>query len=58
MKKKFIDSVRVKDPCTEAWDKMMGNDRVRFCSHCAKDVNNLSEMPRKEARKLGRYAQR
>jgi hypothetical protein len=50
----FIDSVEVKDPCSENWEEMTGNDKVRFCSHCSKDVNNLSEMTRKEARRLVR----
>src|SRR5688572_4565574 len=50
----FIDSVRVKDPCTKAWDEMTGNDQVRFCTHCDKEVNNLSAMTRKEALKLVR----
>lgn len=54
MKKKFIDSVRVKDPCTQSWDEMVGNDKVRFCTHCAKDVNNLSSMTRKEALRIVR----
>lgn len=55
MKKKgFIDEIRVADPCTEDWNEMTGNDRVRFCSHCAKDVNNISEMTRKEAERLVR----
>src|SRR4029079_7765893 len=53
-KKHFIDSVRVKDPCTQAWDEMIGTDKVRFCTHCAKDVNDLSAMTRKEAVKLVR----
>ena len=53
-KKSFIDSVKVKDPCTEDWEQMHGNDRVRFCSHCSKHVNNLSEMTRKEAMRLVR----
>jgi ankyrin repeat protein len=53
-KKSFIDKVRVKDPCTQAWDEMIGNDKVRFCTHCAKDVNNLSAMTRKEAVRLVR----
>jgi hypothetical protein len=48
-KKSFIDSIRVANPCSESWDEMTGNDRVRFCSHCAKDVNDLSAMTRKEA---------
>lgn len=53
-KKSFIDSLNVKTPCTESWDEMTGNDRVRFCSHCAKKVNNLSEMTRDEAIRLVR----
>ncbi len=54
MKKKFIDSVRVNAPCTQAWDEMIGNNKVRFCTHCAKDVNNISAMTRKEARRIVR----
>jgi ankyrin repeat protein len=53
-KKSFVDSVRVADPCTESWEQMTGNDRVRFCSHCAKDVNNISEMTRNEVARLVR----
>ena len=48
----FIDSIRVTEPCTQDWNKMTGNDQVRFCDHCAKNVNNISEMTRKSARKL------
>ncbi|MGQ0540748.1 MAG: ankyrin repeat domain-containing protein [Blastocatellia bacterium] len=44
----------VKKPCSEEWDEMAGNDHVRFCSHCSKDVNNISEMTRKEAMRLVR----
>src|SRR5688500_3875006 len=54
MSKRFIDSIRVQNPCSENWDEMTGNERVRFCSHCAKDVNNISEMTRKEAIRLVR----
>ncbi len=53
-KKSFVDSIRVADPCTESWEQMTGNDRVRFCSHCAKDVNNISEMTRNEVARLVR----
>jgi hypothetical protein len=44
----------VKGPCTESWDEMSGNARVRFCSHCSKDVNNISEMTERRAMKLVR----
>ena len=53
-KKKLIDAIEVKSPCSESWDEMQGNDQVRFCSHCAKSVNNLSEMTRREAVRLVR----
>lgn len=53
-KKSFIDAVKVEVPCSEDWEKMHGNDRVRFCSHCAKDVKNLSAVTRKEAARLVR----
>ncbi len=39
-----LSRIRVKSPCDQGWDTMQGNDRVRFCDHCAKHVNNLSEM--------------
>lgn len=42
----------VKSPCSESWDEMVGNDVVRFCSHCAKDVTNISEMTPTEATKF------
>ena len=53
-KKSFIDSVEVGAPCSEEWNEMKGNDKVRFCSHCSKHVNNLSEMTRKQAMRLVR----
>lgn len=52
--KRFIDNVRVARPCTEDWNKMQGNDRVRMCDHCVKEVNNLSELTRKQAKQLVR----
>ena len=53
-KKTLIDSVKVGTPCSEDWHKMEGTDAIRFCSHCTKHVNNLSEMTRKEAMRLVR----
>ncbi|MEQ1643851.1 MAG: ankyrin repeat domain-containing protein [Pyrinomonadaceae bacterium] len=53
-KKSFIDSVEVKHPCSEDWNNMHGTDKIRFCSHCATTVNNLSEMTRKQAMRLVR----
>jgi hypothetical protein len=53
-KKKLIDAIEVKSPCSESWEEMQGNNQVRFCGHCAKSVNNLSEMTRREAVRLVR----
>ncbi len=51
-KKSFIDSISVSSPCSEDWEKMHGNDRVRFCDHCAKNVRDLSAVRRKEAMRM------
>jgi len=48
----FLDSINVKLPCSESWNEMQGSEQIRFCSHCAEDVHNLSEMTRKQARKI------
>jgi Carboxypeptidase regulatory-like domain/Ankyrin repeats (many copies)/Ankyrin repeat len=52
--KDLLDKIEVTSPCNESWDEMTGNEKARFCSHCAKSVNNISEMTRKEAFKLVR----
>ena len=54
MKKSDVDSIRVQSPCSEPWEEMTGTERVRFCSHCEKSVNNISEMTRKEVARLVR----
>jgi hypothetical protein len=53
-KKSFIDEIKVKDPCTQDWETMRGNDYVRFCDHCSKNVTDISKMTRKRALKLVR----
>jgi hypothetical protein len=44
-----LEDVRVAAPCHVSWDTMVGDDRVRFCGRCEKNVYNLSAMPREEA---------
>jgi cytochrome c-type biogenesis protein CcmE len=39
-------------PCDVPWDKMQGDERVRFCGQCSKNVYNLSAMTRNEAAEL------
>lgn len=36
-------------PCPMDWDRMSGDDRVRFCGRCGKHVYNLSAMSPDEA---------
>jgi hypothetical protein len=47
-----LDSVRIASPCKADWNEMAGDDRVRFCGTCAKNVYNLSAMTREEAERL------
>ena len=51
-KKDFYRQIEIKNPCSQDWETMHGNDIVRFCDHCAKNVNNLSAMNEKEALRL------
>ena len=51
-KRSRLNSIQVKDPCSQDWNKMFGNDEVRFCEHCVKNVHDLSAMTRKKAEAL------
>jgi hypothetical protein len=47
-----LPNIRVASPCRADWNKMSGDDRVRACADCNKNVYNLSEMTRDEAEAL------
>jgi hypothetical protein len=47
-----LDNIRVASPCTMSWADMPGDERVRACGSCKKNVYNLSEMTRDEAEAL------
>lgn len=47
-----LDNLRVASPCKESWAKMTGDERVRACARCEKQVFNLSQMTRAEAEDL------
>ncbi len=53
----LLDRLTVTSPCSEDWEKMTGNQQVRFCSHCDLSVHNLSEMTRPEALALVKQSQ-
>ena len=46
---RVLDDVQVATPCHAAWKDMAGDDRVRFCGTCEKNVYNLSAMSEAEA---------
>jgi hypothetical protein len=47
-----LEDVRIAAPCSASWDAMKGDERVRFCEACGKNVYNLSALPRREAEQL------
>ena len=47
-----LPNIRVATPCPAAWSQMTGDDRVRACARCNKNVYNLSSMTRDEAEAL------
>lgn len=47
-----LPNIRVATPCRADWNQMVGDDRVRHCGSCDKDVFNLSAMTRDEAEAL------
>lgn len=51
-KKDLFDLIDVPEPCPQSWETMQGDDKSRFCGSCEKDIYNLSEMTRSEAKKL------
>ena len=47
-----FDRITIAAPCDAEWDEMIGNDQVRFCSHCNLHVMNLSSITRQQARRI------
>jgi hypothetical protein len=48
----LLESLRVASPCTASWEAMSGDEQVRFCGSCEKNVYNLSAMTREDAERL------
>jgi hypothetical protein len=49
-----LENLRIATPCKADWDEMKGDDTVRFCGKCEKNVYNLSAMTRDEGEALVR----
>jgi len=47
-----LENVRVAAPCPADWEKMVGDERVRYCNKCELHVYNLSGMTRRQAEAL------
>jgi hypothetical protein len=48
----LLARVTIASPCHARWDEMKGDERVRHCASCDKDVYDLSEMTTSEAEAL------
>jgi hypothetical protein len=48
----ILKNIDVASPCSASWDDMVGDDRVRLCGSCEKNVYNFSEMSKDEVAKL------
>ena len=44
--------IRIAKPCNQSWAAMAGNDRVRHCGVCRKNVFNIAEMTAAEVETL------
>ncbi|NHZ34252.1 hypothetical protein [Massilia rubra] len=47
-----LQRIDIASPCTASWDDMQGDERVRHCNDCNKNVFNLSAMPEADATRL------
>lgn len=47
-----LEDLRIASPCHVSWDGMQGDDRVRHCGSCQKNVYDLSNMTRDDAEAL------
>lgn len=41
---RVLDQVSIQQQCPMSWDNMVGDDRVRFCGECQRQVWNFFEM--------------
>lgn len=48
----LLDEIRIAKPCPANWGEMEGDERMRHCALCKKNVFNLSAMSRDEAEHL------
>lgn len=47
-----LNQIIVKSPCPMDWEQMQGDDSVRYCEHCQKQVYDLQQLTRQQAGEL------
>jgi hypothetical protein len=47
-----LENLRIATPCPAEWEKMQGDDQVRFCHLCQKNVYDVSALTRRQAEAL------
>ncbi len=47
-----LPQIHIANPCHEDWEQMQGDSASRFCAHCSRSVQNLSEMTAAEVRDI------
>lgn len=48
----ILDSICIAMPCSVDWSQMKGNDEIRLCSGCNKNVYNISAISKMEAESI------
>lgn len=48
----ILKNIEIASPCSANWDDMVGDERLRFCGSCEKNVYNFSEMSKAEITQL------
>jgi hypothetical protein len=47
-----VDRIEIQTPCSVPWDSMYGDERIRHCGSCRKNVYNVAELTRAQALEL------
>lgn len=47
-----LNNIKIASPCSADWNRMYGDEKVRFCGDCKLNVYNLSGMSNAEAQDL------
>jgi hypothetical protein len=48
----LLHQIRIFEPCPMSWAAMQGNDRIRHCDACGKNVHDFTRMTTSEAANL------